>query len=191
MHTRYPRLILASASPRRRELLEKMGLDFTVFAADVDENIPERPRDAVKILAHRKAEAVRANFESGLIIAADTLVSLEDTALGKPRDRDDAKRMLCSLSGKRHEVVTGVCLMDASDGRYLLESVSSSVSFRSLTEEEIEAYIDTGEPMDKAGAYAIQGIGKRLVAGYEGSYDNIVGFPTEEFKRMLSAFSND
>lgn len=183
------RLILASKSPRRHDLLSKMGFVFTVDAPDVDENIQGAPCEMVKLLSERKAMAVCARYDYGWIVAADTLVALDDKALGKPKDEEDAFRMLSSLSGKNHQVYTGVCLMDAKTGDCLSKSVRSEVYFKSLTPDQIRSYIETKEPMDKAGAYAIQGGAAAFIEKYEGSYDNIVGFPTEEFRRMYSEFA--
>ncbi|MBR3928777.1 MAG: septum formation protein Maf [Clostridia bacterium] len=181
-------IILASKSPRRHDLLSKMGFTFTVHAPDVDENIEGMPWDMVKLLSERKAEAVRKLYSDGLIIAADTLVALGDKALGKPSDQKDAFRMLASLSGRNHQVYTGVCLMDAKTGAFISKTVRSDVYFKPLSPAEILAYIATKEPMDKAGAYAIQGGAKKFIEKYEGSYDNIVGFPTEEFQKMYDSF---
>ena len=183
-----PRLILASKSPRRHELLKKMGFEFIVHAPDVDENISGLPSDMVRLLSERKAGAVRDFFDEGWIIAADTLVALGDRALGKPTDQKDAFRMLASLSGRNHQVYTGVCLMDAKTGDFISKTVRSDVYFRPLSPADILTYISTKEPMDKAGAYAIQGGAGKFIEKYVGSYDNIVGFPTEEFKKMYDEF---
>ncbi len=185
-----PSLILASKSPRRSNLLTKMGFSFTVHAPDVDENISGAPSDMVRLLAERKARAVSDLYDEGYIVAADTLVALSDRALGKPEDEADAYRMLSSLSGKNHQVYTGVCLMNAKTKAFVSKTVRSDVYFKALTPDEIKAYIDTKEPMDKAGAYAIQGGAARFIEKYEGSYDNIVGFPTEEFRRMYDQFAS-
>lgn len=183
-----PRLILASKSPRRHDLLKKMGFDFIVHAPDADENINGAPSDMVRLLSERKANAVRGQYSEGWIIAADTLVALGDTALGKPLDKKDAFRMLASLSGRNHQVYTGVCLMDAKTGDFISKTVRSDVYFKPLSPAAILTYIATNEPMDKAGAYAIQGGAAKFIEKYEGSYDNIVGFPTEEFKKMYDEF---
>ena len=183
-------LILASKSPRRSDLLTKMGFSFTVHAPDVDENISGAPSDMVKLLSIRKAKAVSDLYDEGYIVAADTLVALDDLALGKPCDEEDAFRMLSSLSGRNHQVYTGICLMDAKTKAYAAKTVRSDVYFRNLTSEEIRSYIETKEPMDKAGAYAIQGGAAKFIEKYEGSYDNIVGFPTEEFRRMYDQFAS-
>lgn len=189
MYTPNPRLILASASPRRRSLLRSLGLDFEVFASDADETVTGLPMEMVRTLALRKAEAVRGAFSDAWIVAADTLVALDDRALGKPEDEREAVSMLRSLSGRAHDVFTGICLLDAKTGKYDLRVVGSRVHFRSLTDAEIEAYVRTGEPMDKAGAYAIQGGAAAFITGYDGSYSNIVGLPTEEFTDMYRHFA--
>ncbi|MBQ6715057.1 MAG: septum formation protein Maf [Clostridia bacterium] len=188
--SRKPRLILASKSPRRSDLLTKMGFSFTVHAPDVDENISGAPSDMVRLLAERKARAVSDFYDEGYIVAADTLVALSNQALGKPEDEADAYRMLSSLSGKNHQVYTGVCLMNAKTKASVSKTVRSDVYFKTLTPDEIKAYIETKEPMDKAGAYAIQGGAATFIEKYEGSYDNIVGFPTEEFRRMYDQFAS-
>ena len=184
------RLILASKSPRRSDLLTKMGFSFTVHVPDVDENISGAPCDMVRLLSERKAQAVSDLYDEGYIVAADTLVALGDHALGKPRDEEDAFSMLSSLSGKNHQVYTGVCLMNAKTKSFVSRTVRSDVYFKTLTPEEILSYIETKEPMDKAGAYAIQGGAAKFIEKYEGSYDNIVGFPTEEFRRMYDEFAS-
>ncbi len=190
MFCQKPGLILASKSPRRSDLLTKMGFSFTVHAPDVDENISGAPCDMVRLLSERKAKAVANLYKEGYIVAADTLVALNDQALGKPMDEEDAFRMLSSLSGKNHQVYTGVCLMDAKTNAFMSKTVRSDVYFKTLTPDEIRRYIQTQEPMDKAGAYAIQGGAAKFVEKYEGSYDNIVGFPTEEFRRMYDEFAS-
>ncbi len=182
------RLILASGSPRRRELLSRMGYTFEICAPDVDEHVSGHASDIVFTLAQRKARAAAERFDDGVIIASDTLVSLDGAPLGKPEDVDDARRMLAALSGREHEVFTGVCVIDAATGRSETRSVRTGVTFRALTAEEIDAYIATGEPMDKAGAYAIQGGAGAFVSGLDGPFDNVVGFPTEDVRQMLERF---
>lgn len=182
------RLILASGSPRRRELLSKMGYTFEICAPDVDEHVSGHASDIVFTLAQRKAHAAAEHFDDGVIVASDTLVSLDGAPLGKPEDADDARRMLAALSGREHEVFTGVCVIDAATGRSETRSVRTGVTFRALTAEEIDAYIATGEPMDKAGAYAIQGGAGAFVSGLDGPFDNVVGFPTEDVRQMLERF---
>jgi septum formation protein len=170
------RLILASASPRRAELLRAAGFDFDVMAADVDETMDaeEWPDGYVRRLALTKAEAVRPRAEGRPVLAADTIVVVDGQILGKPRDADDARRMLQMLSGRSHAVVTGVCLA-APTPQIAVER--TTVVFAPLSEAEIDRYVESGEPMDKAGAYAIQGIASRFVRRIDGSYSNVVGLP--------------
>ena len=182
------RLILASGSPRRRELLARMGHTFEICKPEVDEHVPGPADQVVAVLSVRKGEAAAKQYASGVVIASDTLVSLDGAALGKPEDAADAHRMLRALSGRTHEVFTGVCVIDCSDGRRESRVVRTGVTFRELSDEEIDAYIATGEPMDKAGAYAIQGAAGAFVAGLDGSFDNVVGFPTQEVAEMLGHF---
>lgn len=184
------RLILASGSPRRKELLAKMGYRFEIIVPDVDEQVSGHARDVVAILSRRKAAAVAEHESNGIIIASDTLVSLDGNALGKPVDEDDAYQMLSSLSGRTHEVFTGVTIIDAASGKSETRSVRTGVCFREITDEEIKDYIRTGEPMDKAGAYGIQGSAGKFVIGYEGSYENVIGFPVDDIQEMLSSFTN-
>jgi len=182
------RLILASGSPRRRELLSLMGYEFEVIVPDVDEHVTGHARDIVGVLSRRKAHAVADGIDSGVVIASDTLVSLDGVPLGKPEDVADAHRMLSELSGRTHEVFTGVTIIDAASGKSLTEVVRTGVSFRDLSSEEIDEYIATSEPMDKAGAYAIQGGAGRFVDGLDGSFENVVGFPVSEIQQMLDQF---
>lgn len=181
-------LILASGSPRRRDLLTKMGYEFEVCVPDVDEHVAGPAREVVGILSRRKAEAVAARYDDGVIIASDTLVSMNGDVLGKPRDEADASRMLHELSGNTHEVYTGVTLADAADGRRLTRVVCTRVHFRELSSMEILEYIRSGEPMDKAGAYAIQGGAAGFVQALEGSYENVIGFPVSDIEGMLREF---
>ena len=180
-------VILASASPRRKELLTDMGIEFTVLAADCDENIPEgtAPVEAVKLLSERKAEAVRQHVgDDCIIIAADTLVELFGKPLGKPESEEDAFRMLCEMSGKKHFVHTGVTIL--YKGRRVTDADTAGVQFLPYTPTEAWTYVKTGEPMDKAGAYGIQGLGGGLVDSLSGKMDTVIGFPTETCDRMLS-----
>ena len=182
------RLILASGSPRRRELLARMGYTFETCTPDVDEHVAGHAREIVHTLAGRKARAAAAHYESGVIIASDTLVSLDGAPLGKPADAAEARAMLSALSGREHEVFTGVCVLDAATGESEIRTVRTGVTFRDISPEEIDAYIATGEPMDKAGAYAIQGGASHFVESLDGEFENVVGFPVAEVKEMLKAF---
>ena len=180
-------IILASQSPRRKELLERMGIrSFTVMDSGVDEHEEEPlpPEELVCRLSERKAEAVAQRAPAGaVVIAADTVVSLDGAILGKPADKLEAFRMLSTLSGARHQVHTGVTVM--RDGEKQVEHETTDVTFRELSEEEIEHYLATGEPMDKAGAYGIQGYGALLVERIEGDYYNVMGLPVCRLGQML------
>ncbi len=179
------KVILASGSPRRRELLGEMGIEFEIDVPDVDETMEGAPDEMVKALAERKARAVAEKRSEGLIVAADTLVALDGRALGKPVDDEEAKEMLSSLSGRAHDIFTGVCVMDAASGKCVVEADRTGVRFREISREEIEAYVATGEPRDKAGAYAIQGGAGAFVLEYEGSWTNAIGLPIELLDKML------
>ena len=180
------KIILASTSPRRRELLSKMGLAYTLRPCPTDEGVEAPPREAVAILAERKARAAAQGLDQGLVLGADTLVSLDGKALGKPRDAREAAEMLAALSGRAHQVFTGVCLLDAATGRCQLAVEDTNVRFRALSGAEIAAYVQTGEPMDKAGAYAIQGGAGKFVEALEGSFENVMGLPIQRLREMLS-----
>ncbi len=183
-------IILASNSPRRRELLAQIGIrDFQILSPDVDETVEPglSPARMVETLSLRKAQAAagRAGAED-LILAADTVVALDGRVLGKPRDQEDAFAMLSALSGREHRVYTGVTVLGG--GQAATEHEETAVTFRALSPEEIRDYIATGEPMDKAGAYGIQGVGALLVQGIRGDYCNVVGLPLFRLGRMLSGF---
>ena len=183
------RLILASASPRRRELLASLGLTFEVVPSDADETLePIALAEAVAALALRKARAVAAARRGALIIAADTIVVIDGRALGKPADRAEARSMLQTLRGRTHEVMTGVAVLDAASGRHASETVISRVTMAPYSDAAIDAYVAGGEPLDKAGAYAIQGAGGALVAGLKGSRSNVVGLPLETTAALLRGF---
>ncbi|WP_295633695.1 nucleoside triphosphate pyrophosphatase [uncultured Intestinimonas sp.] len=182
-------LILASGSPRRRQLLEQIGLTFVVRSSDVDESVSPglTPAQVVESLSARKGEAVAAEAAPGdLVLSADTVVALDGAILGKPRDRAEAEAMLTALSGRTHQVYTGVTLLQ--DGRRLTEHEVTAVTFRPLSPGEIAAYVSTGEPMDKAGAYGIQGLGALLVERLEGDYFNVMGLPLCRLGEMLAQF---
>ena len=170
-------LILASASPRRAELLRAAGFDFDVMPVEVNEQFGagERPEDAVTRLAIEKASLVATHHTEAVVLAADTTVVINREALAKPADERDAARMLRLLSGRTHEVLTGICL--SHRGRRLIHVEPSRVRMARLSDEEIAWYVSTGEPMDKAGAYAVQGLASRFIEGIEGSYSNVVGLP--------------
>lgn len=170
------RLVLASKSPRRSEILRSAGIDFTVRCADADETVLDgtKPQDAVVFLAARKAMAVeRADDE--VVLGADTVVVLDGKILGKPRDREDAFNMIKSLSGRTHSVFTGVCII--GNGHSMTFAEETEVEFLPLTDDEINGYVNTNEPYDKAGAYGIQGIASKFVRRINGDYFNVVGLP--------------
>jgi septum formation protein len=183
-------IILGSNSPRRREYLAGMGHSFTAASADVDERLPAglSPRDGVLLLAERKAMALTLPADT-LLIAADTLVEYDGVPLGKPTDRADAIGMLRRLSGTRHYVHTGVAVRYGE--KMLADVCTTAVDFRTLSDEEIVAYVDTGEPMDKAGAYGIQGLGGKLVSGIDGEFDNVVGLPRTLLDDLLCKITGE
>jgi len=189
-------LVLASASPRRQELLRNAGISFTVQPADVNETplAGEAPRDCAERLAREKALAVFQDRPQQWVLGADTIVVVDEAILGKPRDAEDAARMLRMLSGRLHAVITGVCVVGAgvrgqgpgaSNGNALTASETTLVTFCELSDDEIRDYVATGEPMDKAGGYAIQGIASRWIPRIEGEYSNVVGLPVALVWRML------
>ena len=182
------KIILASASPRRKELLTEFGLNFDVISADVDESavVGMLPREFAKMLAVRKASEIAVRMENGeLVIAADTVVALGDRILGKPSDENEAREMLSALSGKTHEVLTGVSIIDTATKQLVASVERTEVEFRELSEAEINNYIESGEGEDKAGSYAIQGNGGFFVNATLGSTSNVIGMPMELFQRML------
>ena len=178
-------LILASGSPRRRELLDLMGLTYTVETPDVDESFSGRPSETVMEISLRKAAAVAARHSDSIIIAADTLV-FADGALGKPHTPERAKEMLRSLAGNWHHVYTGITVINTRRGRSLRNVDKTRVHLVPMTEQEIDAYVATGEPLDKAGAYGIQGMGGMFVDRIDGSYSNVVGLPMSMLRIMLA-----
>jgi septum formation protein len=184
------RLILASASPRRAELLRAAGIEFDVHPAHVDERVltGEAPDAYVRRVAEAKARVVGERFVRGVVLAADTTVVADRHILGKPIDVDDARRMLHLLSGRTHEVLTGVTLL-RPDTQLDIRTDSTTVEFARLTNEEIEWYVSSGEPMDKAGGYAIQGLASRFVTRIVGSYSNVVGLPVSMVHEMLKSFA--
>ena len=187
------KIILASASPRRREILQKLGLTFEVLVADVDESSTERdPGKLCTLLSRRKGEAVLEKLQARgelspqtLIIASDTVVFAEGEILGKPKDEADARRMLCLLSGKRHFVYSGIYLWHSGKG--VASCDRTEVIFKELSPNEIDNYIATGEPYGKAGSYAIQGFAKPFVLGIQGDYYTVVGLPVNEMRRLYGA----
>jgi septum formation protein len=180
-------LVLASKSPRRREILTNAGIEFVVRTADVEEIRcdGEDPEDYVRRLAQSKARAVHS-APGEIVLGADTVVVLDHHLLEKPSDADDAARMLRLLSGREHSVITGICLR--SGDREILEMETTDVRFSPLTDDEILAYVGSGEPMDKAGAYAIQGFASKFVEAVNGCYFNVVGLPVARVYQCLKRF---
>ena len=169
-------IIIASASPRRKEILENHGIPFKIEVSDVDESHEKmHPAKLVEELSKRKAKAVFQKFPSEIVLGADTVVALDGRIYGKPQDKAEAREMLKALSGRVHEVLTGIAWV--KDGHTFSEVVTTNVKFAQLAETEIDRYIESGEPMDKAGAYALQGKAAVFIEGIEGSYTNVVGLP--------------
>lgn len=184
---KYAGIILASQSPRRKNLLEAMNIPFQVIPSQIAEHPPmgELPGAYSARLALEKAMQVGESNPDHLIIGADTVVAIQDKILGKPSSPQEAGLMLSWLSGRWHEVWTGVCIYHEKSHNQMMKAVCSEVRFKNLSEEEITRYIQSGEPMDKAGAYAIQGLGRVLVRELRGSYHNVIGLPTIELGKML------
>lgn len=189
------KIILASQSPRRKELLAREGIAFTVYVTDADETVSEdmAPNELVAELSYRKAQSAAQAFlgEEVLVVAADTVVALDNEIFGKPVDEADARRMLQLLSGKAHSVFTGVTLACVAKEKvaYQKKVCETKVYFYPITEEEIAAYINTGEPFDKAGSYAIQGIASKFVKKIEGDFDNVVGLPVFAILEELQEYA--
>ena len=173
------KIVLASASPRRVELLGSLGLDFDVVASMADEDVDPlmEPRKMVEELARRKASAVSVRHRGSVVLGADTIVCVDGKVLGKPADAEDAARMLRDLQGREHVVYTGVCVMWADEGIQETASEATLVRFAQMSRRDIEKYVESKEPMDKAGAYAIQGLGSIFITGITGDYSNVVGLP--------------
>jgi septum formation protein len=182
-----PSLILASASPRRRELLRQLGVSFRVIPSEVTETVREGESPATYALrvAEEKAVDVAQRHLGSWVLGADTIVAIDSQILGKPRDEADGYRMLTLLSGRIHQVMTAFALVDQNGEVFVRQVVTSAVAFKSLTDEQIRTYLATGESCDKAGAYAVQGVGAALVERVEGSYTNVVGLPVDEVRETL------
>ena len=183
-------IILASASPRRKEILEKTGLKFKVDKSDCEEKADSgmRPHEIARFLSREKARHVAGKYRNALVIAADTLVVLRDRLFGKPRNEEEAREILKALSGKAHSVITGFTIIDTTSNKELSRSVESKVFFKRLSTDEIDAYIRSGEPLDKAGAYGIQGLGALMVRRIEGDFFNVVGLPLYALAGSLKKF---
>lgn len=187
------KLILASASPRRKEILSTIGLTFEVKVSDVDESIQpsEQPYDYVKRLAYEKAMNIANVSEAALIIGGDTIVVIDDRILLKPTGIEDARAMLKTLSGRAHQVMTGIAVINNQTGDYYNNVAITDVTMKIYSDDWIEQYISTGEPMDKAGAYGIQGIGAILVDKVEGDYNTVVGLPVSEIIKAFESLNMD
>ena len=187
------RVVLASKSPRRRELLSKLFSEFEIIVSDADESLPRgiSPASCAETVAARKGAAVAEEVGGdALVISSDTMVELDGIILGKPASESDAHRMLSMLSGRRHNVHTGVAVY--YKGKVFSGAATTAVEFRTLTDGEIDEYIASGEPMDKAGAYGIQGLGGAFVTGYDGDFDTVVGLSLALTERLVKeATSND
>jgi septum formation protein len=188
-----PPLVLASASPRRAELLRQLKFDFKIVPSDATEAFDDylSPLEICQLNAHRKTRDVAKNFPDALVLGADTLVFLEREIFGKPRDFGEAKQMLAKLQGRTHQVVTGVSLIHLRAHRERIFAVSTDVTFRPLDERQIREYLEKINPLDKAGAYAIQEHGDKIIAEISGSYSNVVGLPMEKLRKELKLLNRE
>ena len=186
-------IILASSSPRRKMLLNQIGIKFTVHASKSDEKMNPRlkPRGQAEYLSEEKAKIVAKEYPDALIIAADTFVVFNDEIIGKPHTKANAKKTLQKLSGNSHMLITGITVMDTKTGKQITKSVETKVFMKKLTQKEIDGYIATEEPLDKAGAYAIQELGGIFIEKIEGSASNVIGLPLNELYETLKKFDID
>ena len=184
------KIILASASPRRKDILRMTGLKFSVFASDYEEdlNLKLKPRELARFLSRKKAESVAHKYTGAIIIAADTFIVFKNRILGKPRNSKEAGQMLRMLNGKAHSVITGFTIMDTGSGKVSSRSVKTEVYFKKLSRQEIRAYVKSKEPLDKAGAYAIQGLGAVFIEKIDGDFFNVVGLPLCALTESLKEF---
>ncbi|HKZ56943.1 MAG TPA: Maf family protein [Thermodesulfovibrionales bacterium] len=184
------KIILASASPRRKEILRKTGLNFSVCTSDYKEdiNLSLKPRALAKFLSRKKAETVAHKYKNAIIIAADTFIVFKNRLLGKPHTDKEAEKMLNMLNGKAHSVITGFTIMDTASKKILSRSVETKVYFKKLGRKEINAYVRSKEPLDKAGAYAIQGLGSVFIERIDGDFLNVVGLPLLALTESLKKF---
>ncbi|HEX3011221.1 MAG TPA: Maf family protein [Syntrophomonadaceae bacterium] len=185
------KIVLASSSPRRREILEGIGLQFTIDTSGiVDETIAVgiKPDKIVEYLALKKARAVTQKYQDGFVIGSDTIVVLDDIILGKPGNEEDALNMLMKLQGRTHHVYSGVAVINVSTGEQQVTHDVTEVEFRSISENEAIKYIATGEPMGKAGSYAIQGLGAVFIKSIHGDYYNVVGLPLFKLAKILNSY---
>lgn len=182
------RLVLASKSPRRKELLDLLQIPFEIIVSEIDEtiNLKGDLKKEIENLAYRKAQKVFETNQDAIVVGSDTIVVIDNEVLGKPKDKKDAFRMLKMLSGNTHEVITGVCLLSKSKKDTF--SSTTKVKFNDLSDEEIEEYLNTKEPYDKAGAYAIQGLGAKYINSIEGDYYTVMGLPIAEVYKRLKNF---
>lgn len=193
VNPQFPKIVLASGSPRRRELLHSLGLPFEIRVSNVDESFDPKlePSRIAEDLSYKKASHIANAVPEGLVIGSDTIVVIDGQVLGKPTSPDEAISMLTRISGRTHTVYTGVGLIDAASGRCRINHRSTEVLIKPLSREQIRSYVATGEPMDKAGSYAIQGIGATLVEKINGDYFTVVGLPLALLSDMLSEFGVD
>ena len=185
-------IILASASPRRKEILENANVKFKIMSSDIEELVleGESPCQVVMRLAFEKGIDIASKRKSDLVISADTIVVLDNTVLGKPKDEEEAKLMITNLSGRTHQVITGISLINLENDKKVIDYVISNVKFKNLSEDDINDYIKTKESLDKAGAYGIQGYGALLVEEIQGDYFNIVGLPISKLSDLLKKHFN-
>lgn len=184
------KIILASSSPRRRELLQNLGLEFQIHPSGTDETFNDglKPGEIVELLAERKAKDVARSYSQGLVIGSDTIVVVNDKVLGKPKDHQEAFEMLSSLQGGLHQVYSGLAVIDAGSQECKKGHVKTDVVMRAVSDQEIHDYILTGEPMDKAGSYAIQGLGSIFITGIQGDYFSVVGLPVQLLADYLDQY---
>ena len=184
------KIVLASSSPRRKELLEQIGLRFEIDPSNCEEDMHNglAPHELARSLSLEKARAVAPKYPDALIIAADTFILFGDRLMGKAYTDTEAREMLSALNGRIHSVITGLTVLDTSDNRMVTDCVETTVRFRKLTEQELKNYVASGEPIGKAGAYAIQGLGAVIVQGIEGDYSNVVGLPLTALAQALKDF---
>jgi septum formation protein len=184
------RIILASASPRREELLGKIGLKFEVEPSDYAEDMHSRlsPDELARAISLEKARAVASRHKNAIVIAADTFIVFRGKIMGKPNTEAEARKMLMTLRGKSHSVITGFTILDTDENKVLTKSVETIIHIRNLTSKEIDAYVKSKEPLDKAGAYAIQGLGSVIVERIEGDYSNVMGLPLSALAKGLKEF---
>lgn len=184
------KIILASASPRRKALLEQLGLDFEVIPSDCEEEINSGldPHDLAKKLSSEKAKSVADKNKNTLVIGADTFIAYKGKIIGKPRDGEEAMKILKLLQGNTHSVITGLTVIDSDTGKTVSDSIETKVHFKKLADDEIEGYILTNEPLDKAGAYGIQALGAAVVDKIDGDYFNVVGLPLSLLHDVLKKF---